>query len=144
MLEPVCWGILLLYFTVNLYTTSNKKTRFWCSSWKVAHTLPLMCRSYWCLKLLETIILGLDFCRYSTVTVRLHAPNADYNRVNSLPILCYFHFSMCVFVFVFYEVSYTWFWLHIQFCNFLFLCWEESYHLQNNFRNKWFKQVLSV
>lgn len=32
---------------------------------------------------------------------------------------------MYVFMFVFYEVSYTWFWIHRQFCNFV-LCREES------------------
>lgn len=72
-----------------------------------------------------------NFCRYSTVIVRLHAPNAEFHRVNSLPTLCYFHFCMCMYVsmFVFYEVSYTWFWLHRQFCNLLFYV-GRSHHLQ--------------
>lgn len=31
LLETVCWGILLLYYTVNLYTTSQNKSGVWCT-----------------------------------------------------------------------------------------------------------------
>lgn len=102
---------ILLYYTVNLNTTSQTELGIWCSLPTVLHgcTQCNNAADVGVLKLFDTIIHKLDFCRYSTVTVRLHAPNAEYHRVNSLPIFCFFHFCMCmyVFMFVFYEVSYT-------------------------------------
>lgn len=111
LLGTVCLGILLLYYTVNLYTTSQNETGFWCSplssaSWLHIHycylqELPVFCQ------VVRRFHSWIGICRYSTVTVRLHAPIAEYHRVNSLPILCYFHFCMCMCVCLFFMKSLT-------------------------------------
>jgi len=63
---------------------------------------------------------------------RLHAPMLNHHRVNSLPILCYFHFkSVYVCSCLFFMKSLTHGFDYIDnFVTFLFLCWEESYHIQ--------------
>lgn len=122
---------------MNLNTTSQTESEIWCAQPTALHGCP-QCNNaagVGVLKLFDTIIHKLDFCRYSTVTVRLHAPIAEYHRVNSLPILflSLLYVYVCVHV-CFFMKSLSHDFDYIDYFVTFVLCWKDSSTSKSNYK----------
>lgn len=138
-----CLMGILLYYTVNLYTTSQNRVRnLVCPTWQcslVAH--HVMCRSCWCFD----VVRCYHSFNWTWVDILPLLSGCMHPMLSTTgSIVCQSHVSftsicVCMCSCLFFMRSLTHDFEYID--NFVTLFYVgRSHHLQNNFKNKQFKQ----